>query len=227
VRKREESVFFFTIVDFLVTAIFLGLALFSLKREGGKTDLDLANEEIQRLEQLAKKSGAGGVRELTDRLSRLGPIEEVERQHAKLDSAGGLTALLAMDSLVKQHGGRDSVRHVLQKSGRDGSGLPPCLADTVDGQRKIPKLAVVIGTDSTIRFAKIHPAFPGVLATLGRTYQSVEHLTFRQFRRTFEPLLISKPNCRYSLLLIEETRYTDARDALNGVFYFTAEKAKK
>lgn len=225
-KRRDDSVFFFTIVDFLVVSIFLGLVLFMLKRDGSDTELGRANTEIKRLEELAKKSGAGNVRELTDRLSRLGPVSDIEHKYKQLDSAGGIAELLKTQTVVAELGGRDSVQKVMSKLGRDGVGLPPCLADTVNGRRNIRRLAAVVADDSTLRFTGTNPSLDTVLATLGRSYASVEHLSFAAFRRAFDPLLARRPDCRYSLRLIERTHMVYARDALTGVFYFTPERGR-
>jgi hypothetical protein len=47
-----------------------------------------------------------------------------------------------------------------------------------------------------------------------------------EFRKAFAPLLLKKPDCRYTLRFVESTRFVYARDAARFAFYLNIENMK-
>lgn len=250
--KKNNDVFFLTLIDFLLQVLFFGLVIFALmnaltqKKESEK----VADDE--RFRQLVKAAGVSNITELTDELTKLAPINELKGTSdylQKLGSvegaqkiadmsqeAGGAAALIAeleasrkLAATVAQ--GSHTVGEIQQRLEKlrkleEGQGAAPCLY-TMQGTRKRAKpVATVTASDSTIRLDGAEPEFDEVLKLLGRTPESVAELTLAQFAETFRPLARLKPECRYTLRFVENTQLVHARDAAQVAFYLSFQKIR-
>lgn len=218
--KRDESVFFFTLVDFLLTALFFGLVVFAVGRARIKHDADEQKVAAAAVDSIRRATGVSDLTELTDRLTRLGPLAKAEVVAQLVAHAGGADEARKSLEMVAESGGRDSVMARLERlQRREGAGKPHCLyRETGDGREAIA-LATAVGTDSTITFERETPQLQAVLASIGREFSDVRMLRLRDFRRTFGRLVEVQPSCLYTIEFIERTRYVDARDAARGLFY--------
>ena len=88
--KRDESVFFFTLVDFLLTALFLGVVLYVLAESASAADVQRQAETQRALAEMRAATGISDIRELTDRLTRLGPVRDAETGMEAIRSIGCL-----------------------------------------------------------------------------------------------------------------------------------------
>lgn len=217
--KRDESVFFFTLVDFLITALFFGLVLYAAA-VSASVEANAAEEEAQRrVEALAMATGVSDLTELTDRLSRLGPVKDLEAMAVLVQQAGGVAQVQRGQNLIQSSGGVDSIETAIAKLRREGYGIPPCVYTRApNGDMISTRIATVRATDATISFESRTPVLDSILRSLGLSFSEVQTLTLRDFRRTFQPVVQRNPGCRYSITLIEDTRYVDARDSANKVF---------
>lgn len=220
--KRSDDVFFFTLIDFLVQALFFGLLLYVLgqaaQQESAKAreaSDQVAKDKDARLEKVAQASGFSNLTELLDYLTKLAPVMEFKGIADFLSSAGGIGKAREAVTVVQAAGGPDKVKASMDKLRKheEGTGKPPCLYDMV-GDRKVAKiLATVIADDATIRFETSNPALKEALQLVGRSFDSVKSLPLAEFSKTFAPLVQRKADCRYTLRFLETTRFVDARDA--------------
>jgi hypothetical protein len=218
--RRDDSVFFFTLVDFLLTALFFGLVWFAV----GKAQAGRGEEERRvtaaAMDSIRKATGVSDLVELTDRLTRLGPLSRVEEASRFVTAAGGADKVRNAIATVADAGGVDSVAARLARlQQREGAGLPHCIVDEVNGLKRRVVLATVIGTDSTMTFESETPRLKAVLESLGRDFAEVEHLGFTEFKRAFQGLRSIQPACLYTIEFKERTRFVDARDAARPFFY--------
>jgi len=204
VTRRDDSVFFFTIVDLLIITIFLGLVLYVFAQKSTADQAMELQRKTRQLEALSAATGVSNITELTDKLTRLGPIKEIEAAVTAVHEIGGRDSLRAGFERLRKHEGQD---------------LPPCLYELKDGVRTVTPLATVIAADSTISFDASTPQLEEVLDRLGITYEAVAVLSLAAFRSTFDALLRLRPDCRYTMTVIEQTKYVAARDAIGASFY--------
>jgi hypothetical protein len=218
--RRDDSVFFFTLVDFLLTALFFGLVVFAVGKARARRDRKEQKEWSAFASRLRTATGISDLTVLTDRLTRLGPLKNAEEALQVVKQVGGPSEAGKAIAMVVKSGGSDTVRARLERlRQREGAGKPHCLLSEVEGKPRATAIATVMATDSTISFEKETPELRSVLSSIQRTYEDVRSLGLRDFARTFEPVLGIHPECLYTLEFIERTRYIDARDAARGVFY--------
>lgn len=218
--KRDDSVFFFTLVDFLLTALFFGFVLLAVGRAQAREDAEEQRTSKAAVDSIRKATGISDLTELTDRLTRLGPLSKAQEARQIVAQAGGPEAARRSLSTVSAAGGSDSVAARLERlQQREGAGKPHCLyQETARGKEAIV-LATVVGTDSTLAFERETPHLQAVLTRMGRTFDDVRLLRLEEFRRIFAQLVRLEPSCLYTIDFIERTRFVDARDAARGLFY--------
>lgn len=247
--KRNNDVYFITLIDLLVQIIFLSLLLYVVGKAGEERQLAAQRSAAEKVERALKASGVSNITELTDELTKLGPIKEmkgtadfisraggaamanrlvgivtqvggVERLEGKLDEAAKVQAL------VDRAGGGEKVEQIIKKF-EEGSGKPPCLF-TMDHEKKSARaVATVSANDESISFEGSTPELEAMLALLGKSYASVQTLSFSAFKTAFAALPTVKPECRYTLRFIEKTNLVHARDAARFAFYLNISKARE
>lgn len=217
--RNDDSVFFFTLVDFLLTTLFFGLVLFSIGRKSATEEREQrAKADI--VDSLRKATGISDLTVLTDRLTRLAPLKVAEEAVGLVRKAGGIEEARRALRTVAVAGGTDSVAARLNRlQQREGAGKPHCLFVETKGRKEAVPIATVIGTDSTLSFERETPELASVLASVGTDFAHVRVLGPREFRRVFARVLEARPECLYTIDFVERTRYVDARDAARGIFY--------
>lgn len=245
--KRNNDVYFITLIDLLVQILFLGLLLFVIAKAGQEKEQADQQSTRQAMERLLNAAGVSNIAELTDELTKLAPITELKGTAEFISRAGGADAANKLIDSVKQMGGveqfqasmRDSslMRELVNRAGgiekldsivkkiEAGRDKPPCLF-SMDGEKKSSRaLATVIATDEMISFERSNPDLEAVLSMLGKSYSEVQSLPFSEFSSVFSALPRMKPECRYSLRLVERTNLVHARDAAQIAFYLSISKA--
>jgi hypothetical protein len=217
--RRDDSVFFFTLVDFLVTALFFGLVLFAVG-SNRTSQAAVAHRKLESsVDSIRHATGISDLTELTDHLTRLGPVVRAESAVQTVKAAGGLAEVKGLVQTVVDAGGTDSVTARLERlrQKEQGVGKPHCLPVESDPKQAIP-FATVIATDSTMMFERNTPELRAILGKLGKRFEDVRVLKPEAFREAFEPILSLEPTCLHTLVLIERTKYVYARQALTGLF---------
>lgn len=222
----KDDVFFFTLIDFLIQICFFGIFVACathLISERSKENEAKVDKEVGKLR---KAAGVSSITEITDILSRLGPLDELKGFSEFLKRFDEPHKLKNTQRALERAGGPAALLGRLDKLTRleEGSGKPPCLART-EGEKRIPiPLATVIASDTTIEFENENTNLEAVLTLLGRDFTSTRRLSLEEFKRAFTPLRQKKPDCMYTLNFIEHTRFVDARDAVGTAFYLKIDR---
>lgn len=225
--RRSETVFFFTLVDFLLQICFFGLFIFVTYHSvqaGLKHVEDKRRKGITHaVDMLQQHFGISNLVELTDYLTKLVPANQLKGWAEFYSGIGSADARQIVD-FVRQNGGIGEVEKKLRQL-EEGSGKPPCIYDVRDGKKVRRILASALADDTSIRFLRSTADLEAVLALLGANYSEVERLALRDFRQRFEALRRIKPECRYSLLFFEATPLRAPRDAARHAFYLEPKDA--
>jgi len=219
--RRTDDVFFFVLIDFLLQVFFFGLLLYVLG-QSNLSEVKAAQEKRNnQVETLLSITGFSNLTQLTDYLTNLTPVKEWKGIADFFNGAGGVGKVIETVKIVTNAGGSEQVIKDLAKLHKyeEGAGKPPCVFDIINGRKVAKPLATVVAQDSSICFESSTPELEEMLQQLGRSYESIRELSLSSFRSTFQPLINKRPDCRYTLRFIERTRYVDARDAAQSVFY--------
>ena len=216
--QRSDSVFLLTLVDFLIQIIFFGLFLFVvyqtiLQREKRRYDAAMVDRAIT-------AAGVSNLTELVDELSKLAPVR-LKGFNAALGNQSDEAHVKQAAESIRNAGGAVGVTDAMNRLAKleRGNGLPACLEETVGGTRRAVTLATAIGTGSSIAFEAPTPQLARLLGEIGLEFGAVRSLGLRDFTRTFYPVLVKYPRCRYTIVLRETTRMVNARDAAGQIFY--------
>jgi hypothetical protein len=226
--KRSDDVFFFTLIDFLLQAFFFGLLLYVAAKSTNVAAEHKRVERDKQIEEVKRAAGVSNLTELTDLLTKLAPIRDLQGTADFIARAGGVEKVMSKVAMVDHAGGAESLEGKLEKLRKleEGTGRPPCLYDEVDGKKIVRPLAVVVASDTHITFQQTNPELEKVLAMLGREFATVRELPLAEFRKAFSMLVTKKPECRYTLSFREQTRFVDARDAARFAFYLSIASSK-
>lgn len=218
--KRGDSVYFLTLVDFLLNALFFGLVLFAAGR-AKSTQLGVQHAQV---DTLRKVTGISDLAELTDQLTRLVPLRNARAATTLVDQLGGIEKTRRLAGILSDAGGMDSLQARLQRLAlREGAGKPHCLFTTdADGRKVAIPVARVTATDSLIEFTNNTHELRQILEALGVSYESVRELPYAEFRRAFGRL--GEKSCTYTLRVRELTNYKYPRETLRGLFYTQFER---
>jgi len=218
--KDSDDVFFFTLIDFLLQVFFFGLLLFVVGQAGKAEDEERLRKERTQFDEVKKAAGVSNLAELTDYLTRLAPVKDLKGLADFITGAGGLDKAKETAKVVQDAGGPVKIKESLDKLRKleEGTGRLPCIFTVVDGKRQAIPLATVVASETNIRFESNTPALTEVLSLLGRTFDSVRDLPLQEFRSAFGRLTQLKSDCRYTLRVIETTRFVDGRDAVSSAF---------
>lgn len=246
--KKNNDVYFITLIDLLVQVVFLGLLLYVVA-EADK-DGPAATVEVERstMERLLASAGVSNLTELTDELSKLAPVKELKGTADFIQKAGGPDAAKQIIEVVKQAGaskqlatylreareakemidkagGKEKVAAIIKKA-EEGSGKPPCLFSEENGKKIVKPLASIDADNAELVFEASTPELEKVLAQMNTSYGAIRKLSLAEFSAAFAPLTRIKPECRYTLRFVERTNFVHARDAASKVFYLNIVKAK-
>lgn len=246
--KRNNDVYFITLIDLLVQIIFLGLLLYVVAKADEENAESAPKVDRATLERLLAASGVSNLTELTDELSKLAPVKELKGTADFIQKAGGpdaarqlldaakqaggvnllkghLQEAMHAKQLVDQAGGIEKVSAIIKKA-EEGSGKPPCLFSTENGKKIVKPLATINADNAELTFEASTPELDEVLVQMGTSYAAIKKLSFATFSSTFASLTRLKPECRYTLRFVERTNFVHARDAASKVFYLSIVKPK-
>jgi hypothetical protein len=236
-------VFFFTLIDLFLSALFLGFVLFAislanqasiddraaallkqLAQSEGKTPSEVLSlvaglspldsstamravvdkaggiRAIERLADLSKREGLSGLAELSERLTRLGPIQDLELTKSTLERLGGL----------------ESVRQKIE-----ALGPIPCRYVFVGGRREVTVLATITVDDEVATIAPINRVvWDSVMVSIGRSAAQNQRVPLQEFQATFGKVRAVRTDCKFSVNLAERTRFSAPRDIVGKIFTF-------
>lgn len=208
---RNDSIFLLTLIDFLFQIIFFGIFIFAIFMSSpGEL---YKNENIKKLQNYF---GIGDLTELTDKLTRLAPLEDIRYSLEQTKKIGVKNESEAM-KFIDQSGGRQHITDALRKL-EEGVGKPHCLIESGD-KKKAHILAEVTATDDRIAFTKETKDLRNLLIKLGIKFSDVQDIGLSEFREKFGSVIRVDPGCRYTLRFLEKTDYVYAREVVEKTFY--------
>jgi hypothetical protein len=250
--KRNNDVFFLTLIDFLLQVLFFGIVIFALMNVLAQKQKTQRVAEEEKIKQLVKAAGVSNITELTDELTKLAPISELKGTSDYLQKFGSAEDLKKLAEMTHESGGAAALLNELESARKlassvaqgshsvadiqqrleklrkleEGQGAAPCLF-TMQGDRKRAKaVASVTASDTSIRIDNTEPEFEHILKLVGSTNEAVKELTLAQFAEIFRPLGKLKPECRYTLRFVEKTELVHARDAAQVAFYLSYQRQR-
>ena len=209
--RRNNDVFFFTLIDLLLQVLFFGLVLFVVGQMAVKATLE--------------KAGVSNIAELTDVLTRMVPIDKLKESEAFIASNGGREHIASVVQIVKRLGGLEKATAMESDLNAANSrikalegerwGAPSCVP-MVDGRP--PAIARVVVRDQSITLEAPSSQFLTLLAIHGLKFEDVQSLSPAAFRSTFARVIAREPDCRYFLSSEARTEYLAPMRAVWSVF---------
>jgi len=210
--KRGDDVFLFTLVDFLLQVLFFGLLLYVVGKALAPPALS-ANEARART-QLLEEAKVSNLVELTDVLSKMGPLDQLPGTAEFLQKNGGVTAVKATVDTMQQVGGTEKIKHLQAsikakeqeleglKTEMKAWGTPSCLYETAAGKVRPRNVAKVRVFDDRVELDAPTDDMRDLLSAMKLEFDSVKQLSHASFRTTFAPLVAQRPGCRYFLEVV-------------------------
>lgn len=177
------------------------------------------------IEKLLSTTGFSSINEMVDFFKTIPPINDLKRTLTFISENGGVSNIETTMGMIKTVGGYKVVQERLEKLRKlEGRDKPPCLYEMKDGQRNITPLAVVTAKESSIRFDGTTEQLNTVLTMINTNFDDIQELSLNNFERIFSQVTNKKPECRYTLIFKETTRFVEPRDAAGRYFYLAIRK---
>lgn len=207
--KRGDDVFLFTLVDFLLQILFFGLLLYVLSRASAPQTI--SKVEGRARAELLDKAKVSNLVELTDLLTKMGPLEQLPGTAEFFRKNGSLKEVKASLDTMQKLGGTEKINslqanikakeHEIEglKTEMKAWGTPSCLYVMVAGKVKPRSIAKVMIFDDRIELAAPTEEMLSLLSSLKIDFGAVKILSHSTFRTTFAPVVAQKSSCRYFL----------------------------
>ena len=167
-------------------------------------DVGKALKDQQELEKFLGKQGVSNLVELTDKLSKMVPVDQV-------------AGIKDIQKLIADAGGVQNARNAVSAYVH-GVGKPHCLYAS-DRKTALP-LATVTAFDDEIVFDAPTEELNKVLSQMGESFGTISRLSLPEFSRKFSKVAALYPTCVHSLRYREKTEYVRARRAVSATQSF-------
>ena len=214
--KRNDTVFFFVLVDFFLQLSFLGVIFFAMDRPLilAVSDTRLPDQEkVRQFDSLTTRTGISDLVELTDQLTRLIPADS--------SRGGALISIIAsLRRLTSDAGGVDSVIGAMARLRKleAGSGKPPCRYTFAGAKRVSISVAGATLTDSAVVFQPPSAQFTSLLDSIGVSVRQNRSYSLSEFQSVFAGLRRLHPECLFRLDVRIETNLLAPVDAAWSAF---------
>jgi len=165
-----------------------------------------AKESEKQTADLFKRYGVSNFVELSDKLSKMVPAEQVAVLKDDLDK------LKDYKVIVDKAGGPANVATAVDIY-RRGVGKPHCLSS--DGGKTAIPLGTLIAYDDRIEVEQSTQELQKVLAKIGKTIDDVRLLKLDEFSNIYSQLRSDYPDCMHSFRFRERTELIHARNAMS------------
>lgn len=225
--RRSDDVFFFTLIDFLLQVFFFGLLLFVVWLSLKGDEDHVRTIEAKQKEDLLKAAGISSITELTDRLTKMAPLDHLRGTADFIARNGGEKNVEMAIKAINSVGGAEKAVDLKNQnalleervSRLEGWGKVSCIPNVVVNGKLQPKsIATVIVRDDTILLQDPAPEMLALLKSHGMDLAKVERLSPAAFRTAFAPVVAKQPECRYFVTTRAETRYLDPMRAVWSAF---------
>lgn len=212
--KRDESVFFFTLIDFLVQVLFFGLAFYTVvsyasakSNRGDSVKIDRADVRV-----VTNWTWSNSIPELANDLRPLRrPKDDFEKWAEFISSHDYEDVTLAFD-FVKEHGGIGRLKNAVRALGK-----PSCLPQDV-AANEATAIARLVLTDNQILIESASPTFTKLSQSLGVRAGAGDAIGLASFRSSFQKLISLHPECRYFVSIREDTDLGEPKRAVEAGF---------
>ena len=216
--RRSDDVFFFTLIDFLLQVFFFGLLLFVVGQHLKYEEERNRETEVKQRDLLLKAAGVSSITELTDRLTKMAPLDRLRGTSDFIARSGGQRAVEAAVAAASAAGGVEKIARLqgqvdamLDRIAKlEGWGKVSCIPNiTVNGVIRPKSIATVVITDERVTLQSPTPEMLALLSSHGLAFDAVKALSLASFRSTFAAVVTKQPECRYFLDVLTQTRYLE------------------
>lgn len=203
--RQSDHVLYITLIDFLLQVLFLSLlvGVIYAAAQPMDDDLDKLKEQLPLIDKIKKATGISDLKELTDQLTRLGPLGS-----AGDDAKSGRS----FKALAEKLGGEDEALKILRAEVGKGSGPISCLPNR-------GRLATFDAYEDRIEFRRTPSAeFLNVLDQLGLTVNDVASLSLGEFETKFWAVKRLRADCVFWVNVVEYSFNTRPRDSIGRIF---------
>lgn len=180
--------------------------LASLDTNTEKQGIDSAQTDQEKIEALKTLTGISNFTELTDLLTRLGPLQKAQASREDYEK---------LSSEVTKVGGVDAAKKVLADHAAvlGGQGSKSCLPNRA-------RVATLHVYRDRIELGSYDPKeFPNLLAKLSLSKEMVERLSLEEFSKVFGEVKTLFPDCKFNVDLVEHSFDTRPRDVIRPIFW--------
>jgi hypothetical protein len=209
--RQSEHILYITLIDFLLQILFLGMVVGVIyaatkNPKSEEQKVEEAKSAQENLLNIKKLTGVSNITELTDLLTRLGPLQQAYKNSASFEK-------IASD--IDKVGGLDSTKKILSDHAAisGGQGSKSCLPNKA-------KLATLHVFRDRIELGSYDPKeFPNLLEKLSLSKQKVERLTLDEFTKSFSQVKTLFPDCKFNVDVVEHSFDTRPRDVIRPIFW--------
>lgn len=224
--RRSDDVFFFTLIDFLLQVFFFGLLIFVVVQVLSQDKAKQEAKEAEARERLLKLAGVSSLTELTDILTKLVPLKDLQGTKEFFQKYGGRDAVEAGMKAVENAGGPKNVSGMVNennflKGQLDAAwGSPSCLGNerSAAGKYQPKVVARAVIDDNRITLEQPTEDFRKLLASHNLQFSEVQSLSLADFRSKFAPVVAREPGCRYFMTRTTRTRLLEPVQAVWSAF---------
>lgn len=180
--------------------------LASLASDTVEQGIDSAKTDQEKVEVIKKLTGISNFTELTDFLTRLGPLRQAQASRDDYEK---------ISPEVQKIGGVDVARKVLADHAAvlGGQGSKSCLPNRA-------RVATLHVYRDRIELGSYDPKeFPALLAKLSLSKDTVERLSLEEFSKVFGDVKTLFPDCKFNVDLVEHSFDTRPRDVIRPIFW--------
>lgn len=208
--RQGEQVLYITLIDFLLQLLFVGVVvsvIYTLSQPGSDEKVDL----VEFKDNVKKLTGISDLTEITDELTRLGPLREVEK---KLATSKGF------NELSTKLGGAEAALKILSIEAGKGTapGKPWCL-----NGRSIAVFDAYL--DRIELRAPLSPEMSDLIKNLKINLENYQSVPISEFYKIFGPIKNFEKDCVFNVTFIEHSYNTRPRDAAYSVFKLSLQKS--
>lgn len=214
--RRNDEVFFFVLIDFLLQVVFFGLLLFVIWHAAESKQNEDRERQAEAGRAAFKASGVSSIAELMDWLTKLVPLDELRGTKDFIDRNGGQEKVQRAVDAVNAAGGPENVtglageneaqRRRINQLEKERWGRVPCLDKVhVNGRLQPRTIATAIVYDDAIELQNLKPEMEKLLQENGLDFANVKRLSLADFRKTFGPVAAKQVECSYFVAVHRQT----------------------
>jgi hypothetical protein len=186
----------------VVSVIYLA----SLDVDTEEQGINSAQTDQEKIKALKTLTGISNFTELTDLLTRLGPLQQAQARREDYEK---------LSSEVQKVGGVEAAKKVLADhvAVLGGQGSKSCLPNRA-------RVATLHVYRDRVELGSYDPKeFPDLLAKLSLSKQKVERLSLEEFSKVFSEVKTLFPDCKFNVDLVEHSFDTRPRDVIRPIFW--------